>query len=395
MTQVALSRRQDRMLTLVAYAALLAVASAGVATAPTPMARWGVAGVCLAFGLVLARIPSAHASARIIHLYLLVQALLVVAAMALHPDWTVFGVLYFILSAQAMILLPAARGILWLAFFLLIVTIFGLIRWGWPEVLLGVLIYGGGFGFFGVFANALVKADEARKESERLLTDLEQAHRQLQDSARRAEELAVVEERNRLAREMHDTLGHRLTVAAVQLEAAARLIPAEPERAARMVDTVREQVREALAELRGTVATLRTPVAADLQLGSALRRLVADFETATGMPVHQALPAELPALPEMHRLALYRAAQEGLTNIQRHAGASQAWLVLDVRDRTIRLLIGDDGRGLPAAVAAGAGGSGFGLRGLCERAAQLGGNCHVGPRPGGGTQMSFQLPLPE
>ncbi|HSJ58487.1 MAG TPA: sensor histidine kinase [Anaerolineae bacterium] len=392
MTELALSTRQDRTLTIVAYATLLAVAATGVAAAPSPTARWGVAGVCLLFGLALARMPSPPAPALHIHLYLLLQTVLVAAAMALHPDWTIFALLNFLLSAQAMVLLPAAQGVLWIVLFLLVVTGFGLARWGWPEALLAILIYGGGFGFFGVFANALVKADEARRQSERLLADLEQAHRQLQDSALRAEELAVVEERNRMAREMHDTLGHRLTVTAVQLEAAGRLIPTEPERAMQMVGTAREQVREALAELRGTVATLRTPVAVDLQLGSALRRLVADFEAATGVPVHQAVPDELPALPEMHRLALYRAAQEGLTNIQRHAQASQAWLVLDVRDGTVRLLIGDDGRGLPAA---GAGDRGFGLRGLCERAVQLGGDCHVAPRPGGGTQLSFQLTLPE
>jgi signal transduction histidine kinase len=392
MTELALSTRQDRTLTIVAYATLLAVAATGVTAAPSPTARWGVAGVCLLFGLALARMPSAPAPAYHIHLYLLLQTVLVAAAMALHPDWTIFALLYFLLSAQAMVLLPAAQGVLWIVLFLLVVTGFGLVRWGWPEALLAILIYGGGFGFFGVFANALVKADEARRESERLLADLEQAHRQLQDSALRAEELAVVEERNRMAREMHDTLGHRLTVTAVQLEAAGRLIPTEPERALQMVGTAREQVREALAELRGTVATLRTPVAVDLQFGSALRRLVADFEAATAVPVHQAVPDELPALPEMHRLALYRAAQEGLTNVQRHAQASQAWLVLDVRDGTVRLLIGDDGRGLPAA---GAGDGGFGLRGLCERAVQLGGDCHVGPRPGGGTQLSFQVPLPD
>ena len=186
-----------------------------------------------------------------------------------------------------------------------------------------MVIYGGINAFFGAFANALLRADAARRESQALLDELQQAHEQLQEYALRAEEMAVVEERNRLAREMHDTLGHRLTVASVQLEAAQRLCPTDAERAAGLVGTVREQVREALGELRGTVATLRSPVEADLQLRSALRRLMDHFEEATGLTIHRVLPDEMPPLPDAHRLALYRAAQEALTNVQKHAEASR------------------------------------------------------------------------
>jgi signal transduction histidine kinase len=220
---------------------------------------------------------------------------------------------------------------------------------------------------------------------------LQAAHAQLQDYALRAEEMAVVEERNRLAREMHDTIGHRLTVASVQLEAAQRLCPTDAERAASLVGTVREQVREALGELRATVATLRSPVEADLHLRSALRRLIEHFEAATGLTVHRVLPDELPPLPDAHRLALYRAAQEALTNIQKHAVASHVWLVLSTSDDTVTLLVSDDGQGVTVSHSNG----GFGLRGLRERAAQLGGELHLEPRPGGGTQLSFRLPLPK
>jgi len=200
----------------------------------------------------------------------------------------------------------------------------------------------------------------------------------------------VVEERSRLAREMHDTLGHRLTVAAVQLEGAQRLIEADPDRAAQMVGTVREQVREALAELRQTVAALRAPLEADLSLPHALARLAAHFETATGITIHQVLPRaeELPDLPSTHRLALYRAAQEALTNIQRHAEAGQVWLVLAGDGGAVTLLVSDDGKGFSLSGDQ----AGFGLHGLRERAAQLGGEMHIEPRRGGGTQLSFRLP---
>jgi signal transduction histidine kinase len=157
-----------------------------------------------------------------------------------------------------------------------------------------------------------------------------------------------------------------------------------------MVGTVREQVREALAELRGTVATLRTPIEADLQLRSSLGRLVSHFEGATGLTVHRVLPEVIPDLPAEHRMALYRATQEALTNIQRHAEASQVWLVLTVGDEAITLLVGDDGRGLTLSGEE----MGFGLQGMRERAAQVGGVLYLEPRRGGGTQLSLRLPLP-
>ena len=200
----------------------------------------------------------------------------------------------------------------------------------------------------------------------------------------------MAEERNRLAREMHDTLGHRLTVAAVQLEGAQRLIPRDPQRAAHMVGTVRDQVREALSELRRTVAALRTPLAADLPLPTALARLAAGFEGATGLAVHLTLPEEMPALPDTHRLALYRAAQEALTNVQRHAQAQDVWLQLARQDETVTLTVGDNGVGAPVDAER----AGFGLRGMQERAAQLGGELALESRPDGGAQLFLRLPLP-
>jgi signal transduction histidine kinase len=106
--------------------------------------------------------------------------------------------------------------------------------------------------------------------------------------------------------------------------------------------------------------------------------------------VHQVLPDELPPLPDAYRLALYRTAQEALTNVQRHAQASQVWLVLSTTDTAVSLLVSDDGQGITLSREQ----TGFGLRGLGERAAELGGELHLEARRGGGTQLTFRLPLP-
>jgi signal transduction histidine kinase len=253
------------------------------------------------------------------------------------------------------------------------------------------LPYAIGFIFSGASAYSLARSSAAQRQSEALLAELRITHQQLQEYTTRVEELAVSQERNRLAREMHDALGHRLTVAAVQLEGAKRLIPTNPTRAAQMVNTVHEEVVEALVELRRTVATLRTPLDVDLSLPAALTRLMTGFEEATGVKVNWLLPDELPSLAEAHRLALYRMAQEALTNVQRHAQARQVWLELALENGLITLLVKDDGRGFDPAAAQ----AGFGLRGLQERAAHLNGQFHIESTSGEGTQLCFHLSLPE
>jgi signal transduction histidine kinase len=144
-------------------------------------------------------------------------------------------------------------------------------------------IYAGGFLIFGVITNALTLARSTQRQNALLLAELQVRNRQLEEYAAQVEELAVVEERNRLAREVHDTLGHRLTTAAVQLEGAQRLVPSEPERAAAMIGAGRQQVREALQDLRRTVGRLREPVELEFSLPQALHRLSDSFQKATGL----------------------------------------------------------------------------------------------------------------
>lgn len=402
MSQAQFSERDAFLSRLGLYVILAAIAFAGVQGAATPLARATTIALLLVFGAAMALTGQAVRSPALawtVHLCLAVQTAATAALMYLSANWSLYTVLFFILTVQAILHLPLRPAFAWIAVFVVISAAFGLTKWSWPGSLMSVPLYGGGYSLVAVLAHALAGAEAARRKSQALLEELQAAHVKMQEYAGRIEELAVVEERSRLAREMHDTLGHRLTVAAVQLEGAQRLIESDPDRAAQMVGTVREQVREALAELRQTVAALRAPIEADLSLPLALARLAAHFETATGVTVHQVLPRpeELPDLPAAHRLALYRAAQEALTNVQRHAEAGQVWLVLSGegpgltgRDGgAVTLLIGDDGKGMSLSGDQ----AGFGLHGLRERAAQLGGELHIEPRRGGGTQVSFRLPV--
>ncbi len=393
MTEGITTRRENSWFLVTSYVVLVAAGVVGLRFDPPATAGLRLVIVSLLAAIAILQLlqPRERCPAWKNHLYLGAHGGLVAALMFLQPGWTMYPVLYVTPIVWAVLRLPLRLAVGWISAFTLATAASFAVGMNPGEGLVALFLYGVLYGFMGAFAGVLARADAARRESQALLAELRQAHEQLREYALRAEELAVVEERNRLAREMHDTLGHRLTVASVQLEAVERLGLTDWERAATLVRTVREQVREALAELRGTVAALRAPIAADLHLRSALRRLTDDFELATGLTVHRVLPDEMPPLPDAHRLTLFRAAQEALTNVQKHAEAGQVWMVLSAGEGAVALLVSDDGRG----IAPGTGRTGFGLQGLRERAGQLGGELHLEPRPGGGTQLSCCLPMPQ
>ncbi len=148
-------------------------------------------------------------------------------------------------------------------------------------------------------------------------------------------------------------------------------------------------MREALAELRQTVARLRDPLEADLSLGRSIRRLADYFSEATGLKIELDVQEALHQIDTQQRLAIFRAAQEGLTNVQKHAGATRVWISLADAPGGLRLEVSDDGRGLGS----GPGTPGFGLMGLRERAQQLGGSLNLTERPEGGASLVFLLPI--
>ncbi len=322
------------------------------------------------------------------HSCYILTALALLALIALNANLTGFVIIGFLLSGTAMASLPPRAGYLWILLYGAITLLYTTLIWpGNVQALLSALGILAGYLFMGATIDAQRKAERAEAEAQLLLAKLQEAHMQLQESAQQAEALAVAEERNRLAREVHDTLGHRLTVAAVQLEGAQRLIPHDPVRAAQMVATVHTQVIEGLNELRRTVAALRAPLSAEVNLPAALRRLARDFETATGMEVELRLADALPTLTSAQRQVFYRVAQEALTNVQRHAGASRVRVTLQQGDdEAVRLTLDDDGCGLPATPA-----PGFGLRGMTERAQQIGAQLQIGNGALGGARVELSL----
>ncbi|NOZ71902.1 MAG: sensor histidine kinase [Chloroflexi bacterium] len=323
-------------------------------------------------------------------LIVLLMSLITVALLQIPPQIDIFIIIFFVLSVTAAMFFEPKEWAIWIAGFALITAIFYIGKYGLANGLFSTIIYAAAYYFFASFAKATNDAQAAQQESQRLYQELESAHHQLQDYAGQVESLTIMQERSRMAREMHDTVGHRLTVAAVQLEAAQRLIPQNPDKAAAMVETVRHEVTAALAELRQTVAALRAPLEEDLSLPQALQRLVDGFQQATGIESSLTLPPQLPQLSAQQRTALLRAAQECLTNVQKHAQAHQVSLRLEREGQWLALVVDDDGRGISPQDKP----TGFGLKGLKERASLLGGKFEISSRPEGGTRASFRIPVP-
>jgi signal transduction histidine kinase len=232
----------------------------------------------------------------------------------------------------------------------------------------------------------------SRRRVQALYDELRLAHEELQSLQSRAREMAVTEERNRLAREIHDSLAHYLTVVNLQLEAAEKLVGGRPADALQQVKKARRLTLESLQEVRRSVAALRAQTYEALSLPRSLAELTAEFAEATGLDVCSEvhLPED-EAIPVEIALACYRTAQEALTNLQRHARATSARVTLDKTGQVLRLAVSDDGVGPTAPNPSSDGG--FGLQGLRERVALLGGELHFGPNQPRGSVLTVTIPL--
>ncbi|WP_062431022.1 sensor histidine kinase [Herbidospora daliensis] len=226
---------------------------------------------------------------------------------------------------------------------------------------------------------------ELLQREQRARAELAVAHERLRDYAAQAERLATVQERNRVARDIHDGLGHSLTVVQMQVKAARAVLPIDVAKADEVLAKAQDQAEAALAEVRRSVRTLREPREVP-PLPDALE-VLAELTSASGVATSVAISGERRPLSDETREALFRAAQEGLTNVRKHAGATQAELVLDYVDAAVRLAVRDDGGGSASAAT-----SGFGLVGLRERAEQLGGRLSVESAPGAGYTLSMEVP---
>ncbi|MCC7362118.1 MAG: hypothetical protein IT317_21720 [Anaerolineales bacterium] len=217
----------------------------------------------------------------------------------------------------------------------------------------------------GIAAHAVQLTADLQRSRERLVSALE-------------------EERRRLRRDLHDGLGPQLASQTLTLTAALQLLRRQPGEAEALLAEAIKHAQDAITDIRRVVYDLRPPALDDLGLAGALRAQAAGY-SASGINFTLSLPEALPPLPAAVEVACYRIAQEALTNVVKHARAQNCRLSLAVTDG-VTLEVVDDGRGLPKERPAG-----VGLSSMRERAAELGGQCLIEPRPGGGTRVLARL----
>ncbi|GCE30241.1 sensor histidine kinase YxjM [Dictyobacter alpinus] len=231
---------------------------------------------------------------------------------------------------------------------------------------------------------------------------LEEAHRRLEQSVEQEQELAVLRERTRLAREMHDTLGHALVLIAVKLEAAQRLRQRDPERCDQELESTKGIARESMAGLRASIADLRSPALEHERIQQALERSVRELTQRCGLRFTYTLQTDMTRLPEVLEETLWKICQEAFANIEKHAQATHINLSISQCENQLLLTIQDDGIGLPEAyyhylddgtLSWQSPDGHYGLRGMLERVEDAGGHLSLSSAPHKGTTVEVRLPL--
>jgi len=225
----------------------------------------------------------------------------------------------------------------------------------------------------------------------RLILELQAAKRELELARERELEFAALRERERLARDLHDTLGHSLVTLTVQLEAAHRLLATDPARTATLLTGMQDLTRSSMEELRRSLANLRTSGLGDHPLTGSLRTLCDAAARRSGATIDCQVATGADALPPRVAEVLWRVAQEGLTNIEKHAHAHRVEMNLSLPLNAVVLRLADDGAGLRPGAADKPGH--YGLRGLRERVEGLGGTFTIAPAETNGTLIQARIPL--
>ena len=257
---------------------------------------------------------------------------------------------------------------------------------GWQALWTEMPIFLAGQVFIVIFTQMAVDEQRASSEGERLAERLEEANQRLRTYALQIEELAISKERNRLAREIHDGLGHYLTSINMQIRASQAIRDKDPERGAQALEKAKVLTQQALTDVRSSVSALRADPAESLPLEEMIAETIKNCEVAGVDAVFKTLGEPRSISPQAH-LTLFRAAQEGVNNICKHARANQAWITLDYRNEDqILLTVQDNGKGSTSTD------GGFGIMGLRERVHLLDGELKISSADGQGLSLEIKVP---
>jgi signal transduction histidine kinase len=328
-----------------------------------------------------------HPAQPLFFAYFILQILLSGSIVTLGKAAGFNAMLMIPLAGQAVVLLPP-RGVYATSIGIMLVYLSAVGLYGGGPALLwnNLVTFLAALVFVVVFTQLTVEQEKGRHEVERLAQELEVANRQLREYAVQVEELAITRERNRLAREIHDGVGHYLTTVFMQIQAAEAILENDRPRAIDALEKAKDLTQSALTDVRRSVAALRFPIEKKGSLVEMISGLLEGIQVS-GLRTELVVNGNPRVLSPQVELTCFRTAQEGLNNVQKHARASQVVLRLDFTDpEKVHLSITDDGTGSIDP------GGGFGLLGLRERVHLVDGELSTTTASGKGFILEIEVP---
>jgi signal transduction histidine kinase len=321
--------------------------------------------------------------------YLALQFALVLGMMGLMPSIDFLPSLLYPLSFQAVLFFGRRVGFMWIVAFILGMAAPLTYGWDWRVEGFATLILDSiACLLVGSFAHLTLSAERARISNQQLLNDLGEAYRKLQDYAAEVQEYAILQERNRMARELHDSVTQTVFSMNLTVQSARLLVEKDLQQVLVQLDRLMELASSAMGEIQVLVSQLRPRSIGAEGLPISLRRLVGDLHQRDGLQIDLNVTGEK-EIPPNAILALYRITQEALNNIVKHAGTQNASIRLDLASNPSRLEIEDHGCGfIPGDVARDV--EHIGLTGMADRAREIGWSLQIDSQPGRGTLIRVE-----
>lgn len=349
--------------------------------------------IILGFGLLGLRLPTGKLLPKVLYTIIEVWLILLTTTTGGRAI-RLFPLLYLIVVTRSCLIfqMPGRLVVTGLSFSLFLLTLvrrfqrlpaFPLLEERLRFLILGyALLFGLTFVFVLLSMNSMVAERQSREK-------LAIANEKLRQYALRIENQAALQERNRIARDIHDSLGHSLTALNLQLETALKLWQSNPAKAKTFLERSKQLGSQALQEVRQSVSAMRSDPIQGRSLEDAIASLTDDFQRSTGISPTCAIVLERPLSPELHT-AVYRIVQESLTNIFKYASATEVHIQLQATTEQLNLTVRDNGRGFNVE----ANTTGFGLQGMRERTLALGGQLIIDSTPETGCRITAYFPLP-
>lgn len=335
------------------------------------------------------RSPLDAGSRRMLGAYILLQSALVMGLLFISRAEDFFALLFIPLSLDAVTFFGRRLGFLCIAVFSLVLT--GLMLTAQEGRVFGLamgVFFSSLCFLFGGYADQVQKAEEAHDHNQAMFDELELAHRQLQGFADQMANLSIERERNRLARDLHDSVTQTVFSMNLAAQSARLLLDREPGRAADQLLRLEKLAANAQGEIQSLVSQLRPRSLAEVGLPTALGQLATEHKERDGLTVSLDLQGET-KLSEAEKAGLYAIAHEALVNISKHSGACEAVIRLSLDAAGSSLVIEDGGVGFDPASSLNERGH-LGMAGMSDRARQIGWSLSIESRPRQGTRISVR-----